>query len=352
MFFGGYMKNNFDKNMVVSKADNRLGIKYYSIEEDVFDIRGVFKDNNAFVRMPNDVAKRVSAGIAHDFRRNAGGRVRFITDSPYISVSAKLTEIFHIPIMTLTGTCGIDVYADGDFCGIARPSADNHDLHISATVNMRSEGEHLVEVNFPLYSGVEEMVIGIDEKSILKSAPKYTYDKPIVFYGSSITNGACSTRPGFAYPARLSRMLDSDYINLGFGGLCLAEQEMVDYIASLDMSVFVLDYDHNADDVDYLERTHENAYLTVRKKNPTLPIVMISCPRFDLSEDWGKRFEVIKRTYDNAIKNGDENVYLINGSEFFSDIGYDYSIDGIHPTDLGFDIMAKRISVILKKILG
>lgn len=346
------MNKNFDPNMIVKNSDARPGMKFYSVDEDVFDIRGVFRENDVFVRIPKDVAKSISAGIAHDYKRNAGGRVRFITDSPYVSVSARLTEIFHIPIMTLMGTSGIDIYADGNFCGIVRPNADKPVLNISATVNMRSVGEHLIEINFPLYSGVEEMVIGIDENTLLKPAPNYTHNKPIVFYGSSITNGACSTRPGFSYPSRISRMLDSDYINLGFGGLCLAEQEMMDYISSLDMSAFVLDYDHNASDAEYLERTHENAYLTVRKKNPELPIIIISCPRFDLSEDWGKRFDIIKRTYDNAVENGDKNVYLINGSEFFADIGYDYSIDGIHPTDLGFDIMAKRISVILKKILG
>ena len=122
-------------------------------------------------------------------------------------------------------------------------------------------------------------------------------------------------------------------------------------IASLDMSTFVLDYDYNASDADYLEKTRENAYLTIRKKRPLLPIVIISCPRCDLSGDWSDRLEVIKRTYDNAKKAGDKNVYFIDGSEFFPEIGYDYSIDGIHPTDLGFDIMAKAIFPTLKETL-
>ncbi len=140
--------------------------------------------------MPKARAERVSEGVAHGASHNAGGRVRFITDSSYVAVSAKLTGIYHIPIMPLSGTCGIDVYADGDFCGLLRPNADNPEPHISAIINMRSEGEHLIEINFPLYSGIEEMLIGIDENATLKAAPKYTHDKQIVFYGSSITNGA------------------------------------------------------------------------------------------------------------------------------------------------------------------
>ena len=345
------MRQNFDENMIVKKGITRPGIKYYSIDEQQFEIYGVIKAQEGYVRMPREVAKTVSAGIAQDYANTAGGRVRFVTDSSYVAVSAELSSIYQFSSMSIMGTCGIDVYVDGEFGGIVRPDVTNPDTHITDIVNMRKSGEHVVEVNFPLYSGIREMFIGIDENASLKSAPKYTHDKPIVFYGSSITNGACASRPGLSYPARLSRMLDSNYINLGFGGLCKAEQAMTDYIASLDMSIFVLDYDYNAPDADYLEKTHENAYLTVREKNPSLPIVMISCPRADLAGAWSTRLEIIKRTYDNAVAKGDKNVYMINGSEFFSDIGYDYAADGVHPTDLGFDLMAQGILPTLKKIL-
>ena len=345
------MRQNFDENMIVKKGITRPGIKYYSIDEQPFEIYGVIKAQEGYVRMPREVAKTVSAGIAQDYANTAGGRVRFVTDSSYVAVSAELSSIYQFSSMSIMGTCGIDVYVDGEFGGIVRPDVTNPDTHITDIVNMRKSGEHVVEVNFPLYSGIREMFIGIDENASLKSAPKYTHDKPIVFYGSSITNGACASRPGLSYPARLSRMLDSNYINLGFGGLCKAEQAITDYIASLDMSIFVLDYDYNAPDADYLEKTHENAYLTVREKNPLLPIVMISCPRADLAAAWSTRLEIIKRTYDNAVAKGDKNVYMINGSEFFGEIGYDYAADGVHPTDLGFDLMAQGILPTLKKIL-
>lgn len=345
------MSKNYDENTIVKNGATRPGIKYYSVDDELFDVRGVIREDGAFVKMPKAVAERVSVGISYSYVYNSGGRIRFITNSPYVAVNAKIDAIFHIPIMTLTGTCGFDVYADGDFCGLIRPNADKSELFLSNVVDMRCTGEHLIEINLPLYASVREIAIGIDENATIKTAPKYIHDKPIVFYGSSITNGACSTRPGLSYPARISRMLDSDYINLGFGGLCKAEQVMIDYIASLDMSAFVLDYDHNAPDVNYLEQTHEKAYLTVRAKHPTIPIIIVSCPRADLSGDWGERWGVIKKTYDNAVKSGDKNVYIINGSELFIDIGYDYSIDGIHPTDLGFDIMARKIGSVLKETL-
>ena len=345
------MRQNFDENMLVKKGVTRKGIKYYSAKDEVFELRGVICENERYVRMPEEVAKRVSAGISQDFVNCAGGRIRFVTDSPYVAVSAELSGIYQFSSMSIMGTCGIDVYIDGKFGGIVRPDVENPSTHITDIVNMRCSGEHLVEINLPLYTGVKELFIGVDENSALKPAPEYTYNKPVVFYGSSITNGACASRPGLAYPARISRMLDTDYVNLGFGGLCKAEQAMTDYIAGLDMSVFVLDYDYNAPNADYLEKTHEKAFLTVREKNPALPIVMISCPRADLAGEWGKRLEIIKRTYENAVAAGDKNVYMINGSEFFTEINYDYTADGVHPTDLGFDIMAKAICPVLKKIL-
>ncbi len=341
----------FDENMIIKKGATRPGIKYYSLDDGDFSIYGLIKTDDGYVRLPKEVAERVSAGIAHDYINTAGGRIRFITDSPYVAVSAEITEIYQFYSMSILSTCGIDVYFDGEFAGVIRPNPENPKTHISDVINAPCGGEHLVEINLPLYTGVGEIGIGVDGGALIKCAPKYKYEKPIVFYGSSITNGACASRPGLSYPAKLSRMLDVNHINLGFGGLCKGEQAMTDYIAGLDMSVFVLDYDYNAPDADYLEKTHEKAFLTVREKNPELPIVMISCPRADLSGAWGKRLEIIKRTYNNAVEAGDKNVYMINGSEIFAEIGHDYASDGVHPNDLGFDLMAKAVYPILKKAL-
>ncbi len=342
---------NFDENMIVKKGISRPGIKYHNVSEPEFRICGVFYENDSYVRMPKAVAETVSQGIAQDYSNCAGGRIRFITDSPYVAVSAELSHIYKFSIMSVEATCGMDVYADGRFLGIIRPNIDDPSVHISESVNMRESGEHIVEVNLPLYVSVKDIAIGLDENAVLKPAPEYTYDTPIVFYGSSITNGACSSRPGLSYPARLSRMLNSNYINLGFGGLCKGEKEMVEYIAGLDMSVFVLDYDYNAPTPEHLQATHEKAYKTVREKNSDLPIVMISAPKYSMNEDLIKRKNIIKQTYDSAKAAGDKNVYIIYGDTFFEEIGDDFSVDNVHPTDLGFDCMTKKIYPVLKSIL-
>ena len=42
--------------------------------------------------------------------------------------------------------------------------------------------------------------------------------KPVVFYGTSITQGGCASRSGMSYQAILGRQLNLDFVNLGFSG--------------------------------------------------------------------------------------------------------------------------------------
>ena len=148
-------------------------------------------------------------------------------------------------------------------------------------------------------------------------------------------------------------MLDMNFINLGFGGLAKGEAAMAEYIASLDMAAFVYDYDFNAPTVEHLTATHEPFFKIIREKNPTLPIIMFSRPcSFRTGEaDTAARFAVVKQTYDNAKAAGDENVYILNGLDFFPEYGPECTVDGTHPNDFGYRFMAEKISATLKKIL-
>ena len=127
---------------------------------------------------------------------------------------------------------------------------------------------------------------------------------------------------------------------------------MAEYINTLDISVLVMDYDHNARSLDELMNTHEPFYKTVRAAHPDLPIIMISMPKYDLNERDYKRYLIIKNTYDNAVKAGDKNVYLIFGKELLEGIESEGLCDGCHPNDLGFKAMAKGILPVIKKALG
>ena len=116
------------------------------------------------------------------------------------------------------------------------------------------------------------------------------------------------------------------------------------------MSAFVYDYDHNAPDVEHLERTHEKMFLAIRKANPNLPIVMMSRPKIRLSEEEKQRISIIRRTYENALAAGDKNVYFIYGPDLMAVAKNNGTVDGAHLNDLGFFSMAMKVSEVLRTI--
>jgi hypothetical protein len=149
----------------------------------------------------------------------------------------------------------------------------------------------------------------------------------------------------------LSREMDFDYVSLGFGGNAKGEVEMAEYIAGLQMSVFVMDYDYNANSLEHLRESHQRMYRIVREKNPDTPIIIMSRPK-QLTEKEKERFQIVKETYENALEAGDKQVWFIPGYELIpEEVMESAKVDGVHPNDLGFYFMAKRVKVELEGCL-
>ena len=346
------MKNisSIDSNFKVNTELNIEGIEFYDIRQSPFKLYGVFYGNGKFRRLPENVAKTVNDGVSGLHTHTAGGRVRFRTDSPYVAVHAKMPAVGKMPHFALTGSAGFDLYVGRKYHGTFVPPFGIQDGYESV-VRFDNAEMRDITVNFPLYSEVAQLYIGLDKEATVSSPEPYKTEKPIVYYGSSITQGGCASRPGNSYESIISRRLDADYVNLGFSGSAKAEDEIAEYISGLSMSVFVYDYDHNAPTAEYLKETHEKMFKIIRKANPDLPIVLLSRPEFTLNEEEEKRLEIIKETYRNAIKSGDNNIYLIDGRELMKTAGNDGTVDGCHPNDLGFASMAKELGTLLEKII-
>ena len=201
---------------------------------------------------------------------------------------------------------------------------------------------------------VENVEILLDDDAEILPPTEYKYSKPILYYGSSITEGGISCNPSNAYNAIISRHLDVDYINLGFSGNAKGELAMADYINTLDFSIFVYDYDHNCNGAAHLKETHHPFYRIIREAHPDLPIIMITSSTILLKEqEFAARREVILESYKQALEEGDKNVYLIDGKELFGGDNWDAcTVDGVHPNDLGFYRMAKRIGRDVQAILN
>ncbi|MCR4620486.1 MAG: SGNH/GDSL hydrolase family protein [Clostridiales bacterium] len=339
---------NFLKGSVFEAGD----FEWRDILEKPFEIRGLaVHEGEKFCRLPLKLLPKLSEGVNSLAWHTAGGRVRFETDSPMLAFRVRSLNTGMMSHMPLTGSAGIDVYSDGIFTGSVRPANDRGG-YFEGSVSL-GDGRHLVEVNLPLYNGITNMYVGVSKgKSVFAPKP-YSIDAPVVYYGSSITQGGCASRPGNSYQGFISRWLDSDHINLGFSGNGKGEPEMAEYIASLRMSAFVLDYDHNAPTQPHLIATHESFYKTVRSANKELPIVIVSRPDWRHDEQSARERRVIcRRTYLNAVKAGDNNVYFIDGHRLFAKKDReDCTVDGTHPNDLGFYRMATVIYPVLKKAL-
>lgn len=347
------MANN-DKNFLIKSSIERNDVTFYSSLSDCFSLHGLIYENGHFRRMPESIASEVSSGVYYSHTLTTGGRLRFLTNSSFVAIRVTYGSIERSSHVSLNGMAGFDLYENQNgvkkHLGSFIPPLDT-ETHFESIITLANIGEHELTINFPTYSEVKELHIGLSEDAYVKPAPSYTYDKPIVFYGSSITHGACSSRPGNTYPEMISRILDTDYINLGFGGNALGEKVMGDYIASLSMSVFVMDYDYNAPDEKHLMETHSRMYRIVRETNPTLPIIMMSKPKPHLNEVDSKRLDIIKSTYNAALEHGDENIYFVPGYELIPDTIIDSAkVDTVHPNDLGYYSMAKRVMKELDRI--
>ena len=324
---------------------------FYDVSEPPFKVHGLLHDSKGYYRMPYETAAEANEGVKGLNLHTAGGRVRFCTDADRIVLRAKMRSVTKMPHFALTGSAGFDLYAGGIYKGTFVPP-DNLKNGYSSELYIGAEGMREITVHFPLYSGVTRLELGFPAGSVIEEAEPYRIQLPVVFYGSSITQGGCASRPGNAYENILSRLLSCDHINLGFSGSAKGEHCMAEYIAGLRMSAFVLDYDHNAPDPDYLEKTHRTFFEMVRGRNPGLPVFILSRPQPNPCEDDLRRRDIVKATFDYAVNSGDKNVYFIDGTEMLGIFGGDSgTVDNCHPNDLGFYCMAKALEPLMKSAL-
>lgn len=341
-----------DSNFVVKTSLNIDGLRFYDIKDAPFSVFGLIFENGHYNRLPDDVGESVSSGVHYLNAHTAGGRIKFVTDSPYVAIKAVMPVVEKMPHFALTGSAGFDLYVGKKevYCNSFTPPFDLTDGYESV-IRFDCKRKREVTVNFPLYSGVSELYVGLDENAVLEASAGYKHTAPIVYYGSSITQGGCASRPGNAYQSIISRALQTDFINLGFSGSARGEREIAEYISNLKMSAFVYDYDHNAPSLKHLENTHQRMFSIIREKNPSLPIVILSRPKYRLTKDEEKRLEIIRRTYTDAISANDKNTYLVDGPTLMKYAGHDGVVDDCHPNDLGFYSIAKVLIPLLKRLI-
>ena len=329
-------------------------MKKYYYDKEPLKVFGVpfFDQTKRLERVPEHIRNTVPS-LSYLGRRVPGARLCFRTNSPRVVV--------HIGYEKLEVDVGVSIYQCqsgavfiGDrtksrYAGLIHPTSYN-DFSATETFYKSNELEDIL-IYLPRNPVITYISIEVEDDAVVLPPTPYRYEKLILYYGSSITECGC-VMVSNGYNSIISRWLDVDFYNFGFSGSAKGEPEIAEYINTIEKSIFVYDYDHNAPDVAHLEKTHEPFFKIVREYDRALPIVIMSRPNFYEGTEDAKRREVIRKTYENAVSAGDKNVYFIDGETFFGEENRALcTLDTVHPNDLGFYRMAKTICPVINKIL-
>lgn len=310
-------------------------------------------------RLPARAEGQVRPPVWHLSRDSAGISVRFVTEATRIAAQWKLRrEALAMPHMPATGVSGLDLYVKEQgqwrWLGNGRPTKTIEEkVLVSGLTPARRE--YLLYL--PLYNGVQEVKIGVPTGVELQAGPKRPgQTKPVVFYGTSIVQGGCAARPGMSYPAILGRRLDVPTINLGFSGSAQCEPEMARLLAELDPAVFVLDPLPNMS-AEMVNGRFEQFVGILREARPQTPIVLVEHLEYTDGEFVGSRREkvaaanaALRTIRQRLVQSGQKRIFLVTGDKL---IGHDgeATVDGTHPTDLGFLRMADALEPRLRRAL-
>lgn len=291
---------------------------------------------------------------------STGITVRFTTDARTITARWRLRkESLAMPHMPATGVSGLDLYVrlPGGWHWVANGRPTKVSSEQKLLEDWRG-GQREYMLYLPLYNGVESVEIGVPQEATVAPAPAYPERlRPVVFYGTSIVQGGCASRPGMAYPAIIGRTLGLPTVNLGFSGNGKSEPEMAKLLAEVNPAAYVYDSLPNLSVSEAQERV-EPFLRTLRAAHPKTPILLVEnvrYPNMPFSEERQKvvagKNEVLKRVYDKLRAEGDRNIHYLS-SKFLLGSDAEATVDGTHPTDLGFTRMAGAIGNALRPIVS
>ncbi|MBN1554583.1 MAG: hypothetical protein JXA11_07540 [Phycisphaerae bacterium] len=348
--------SDIDRNFQNKEIGGRE-LEFHAIPSGPMELGGFawYEQDKVFCRLPREALPKLRKDLQFLAWHTSGGTVRFRTDAPTVALSAELDSSEDMNHMPRTGS-GFELHrgrgADMKFVSCSTyPSGGKT---IEALFDSEPpEGTRDYTLYFPLYRGVNSVRLGLTPGYTVQAPSPRTVSKPLLFYGSSITQGGCASKPANAYTAFIARWLDANFINLGFSGSAKGEPAMAELIASLEMSAFIMDYDHNAKNPEFLRETHPPFFRMIRDAQPNLPVVFVTRPDYYADRESDRqRWDIIHETYQTALDAGDKHVYFVDGRTLFGDDNRDAcTVDGCHPNDLGFYRMAKGIEPAVREAL-
>ena len=344
-----------------AKSDPTNATLWYDCQLLPIEGQGWTETASDYDRLPAKAKDHVRAAVWGLSRHSAGIAVRFVTDASTIHARWGLTSArLAMPHMAATGVSGLDLYVRDTagqwrWLACARPTEQTNTVKLISGI---PKAKRTYMLYLPLYNGVSSVEIGIPKGKTLAAAPSRPEGrrKPIVFYGTSITHGACASRPGMVHTAILGRRFDRPVINLGFSGNGRMEPEVAALMAEIDASLYVIDCLPNISDQDVRART-KPCFQILRKAHPQTPILLVEDRSYADSFLVTAKAErnragraALREIYDELKAAGDKQLYYLSGERLLGDDN-EGTVDSSHPTDLGFMRQAAAFASVLEPIL-
>lgn len=352
----GQLDPELAPQLVSEEAD---GVTWYDITQWGLEGR-ILPDQQRlewFDRLPAAAEQTVTKNVWNLSRDSAGMMVRFETDSDAIHVRYQLRKgNLAMPHMPATGVSGVDLYArDADgrwrWVQVTRPVAQEVSVEL---IRGLEPGKREYAAYLPLYNGVTSLSVGVKTGSeFVGLVPR---EKPIVFYGTSITHGACASRPGMVHTALLGRWLDRPVANLGFSGNGRMDLAVGEFMAQVDAAAYVIDCLPNMQPADVTARTVPLVQL-LREHRPETPIILVEDRRF--TNDWitpakrefhDQNHAALRAAYQQLLDAGVSGLSYIAGDELYGVDG-EGATDASHASDLGFMRQAEIFLPVLQAAL-
>ena len=341
-----------------SSAVSKDGIAWYDASEIGVEGKAWDDTESFYDRLPGRAKELVRPPVWSLSLDSAGMCVPFATNAQSIRVVWKLKKsrlaMTHMPA---TGVSGVDLYVRHEgkwrWLAVGQPKTQkNSQLLID---NLSPERREYF-LYLPLYNGVTEVQIGLPTEANLWRNPRKANSRPIVFWGTSITHGACASRPGMTHSAILGRRLDMPIVNLGFSGNGRMEPEVAKLVAEIDAALFVVDCLPNLVAKDVAARARPVVDI-IRKQHPETPILLVEDRTYSNAflirskqERNDTSREALRNAYRKMKDDGIVNLYYLPGEDLLGDDGDD-TVDSSHPTDLGFFRQANAFEAVIRPVL-
>jgi hypothetical protein len=334
-------------------------IRFYDAHD--FVVIGKYHTEKNFFRFPARYQQTLRESVWNLGKHSAGISIRFRSNASTIMVRCTVLNDAGMSHMPATGVKGIDLYAHNKSAWQYVRTGIPKGKHNEYTLMSKGDGvarEYLL--NLPLYDGVESLEIGVNEGAeITAPVARFLLDqKPVVYYGTSIAQGGCASRPGLAFTNILSRDLDRSFINFGFSGNGTIETSVGEAMCEIDASLYVIDCNANTASELIYDRTVTLVRM-LKQRRPDVPVLLVEGfmnesyffnPASGVNQEVISKQEALLRAFETLRKSGVKDIYYQKGDNL---IGSDHegTVDGIHPNDIGMMRIADVLLPVIKKIL-